>query len=285
MFSTLTLYGHHHQRALKESLQSFRERPLANLLTVLAIAIALTLPGALWDLLKTLSPTGQALETNNTVTLYLKPQLNERLIQTYQNRLLHRQSIAKIRYVSPEAGLAQLEKTGGWGDLLSQLPENPLPGVFELTPKPNLSEGRLKGLASDLATLSFVDKVQIDEGGMKKWAAFLALAKRSVLALGLVLGIGVFLIVGNTLRLIIEDHRQAIQVMKQVGATARYIRRPFLYVGFFYGLLGGAVRLACHHGALCLVDAGHSPLFIPHSTCPRLSPDPPDPFFSRGIAP
>ena len=49
------------------------------------------------------------------------------------------------------------------------------------------------------------------------------------------------LVIGNTIRMAIENRRDEIVVVKLVGATDAYVRRPFLYTGLWYGVGGGIV--------------------------------------------
>ncbi len=76
---------------------------------------------------------------------------------------------------------------------------------------------------------------------MRKLHALLELAEKAASALGLALGLAVLLIVGNTIRLSVQNRREEIEVVKLVGATDAFIRRPFLYTGFWYGLFAGVL--------------------------------------------
>ncbi len=74
---------------------------------------------------------------------------------------------------------------------------------------------------------------------LQRFQAILDLIQAGILLLGGLLGMGVLLIVGNTIRLEILNRRIEIEIMELVGATAAFIRRPFLYAGAWYGMLGG----------------------------------------------
>ena len=66
-------------------------------------------------------------------------------------------------------------------------------------------------------------------------------ARRGVLVLGALLALAVLLILGNTIRLEIQNRSSEIEIIKLVGATNAFIRRPFLYCGLWYGLFGGLI--------------------------------------------
>ena len=69
------------------------------------------------------------------------------------------------------------------------------------------------------------------------------------------LALAVLIVIGNTIRLDIENRRDEIEVMKLIGAPSSYIRRPFLYTGLWYGLTGGVVAcLLVEAGVLALVQ-------------------------------
>jgi len=88
-----------------------------------------------------------------------------------------------------------------------------------------------------------VQTVQLDTEWVKRLRAMLDILRRVVFITGGLLGAGVVLIVGNTIRLDILNRRAEIEVMKLVGASDGFARRPFLYSGVWYGLGGGFMAL------------------------------------------
>ena len=85
--------------------------------------------------------------------------------------------------------------------------------------------------------------------------ALMAIGERGVLILSGLLAMAVLLVVGNTIRLAIQSRRDEIIIIKLIGATDSFIRRPFLYTGFWYGLLGGLIALVLVEVSLILLDA------------------------------
>jgi len=121
------------------------------------------------------------------------------------------------------------------------LGSNPLPYVIILTPSNQYSDvNASQKLLLELQQLPLVDKAQLDLEWVKRLQAIMTLVQQGIDALALLFGVAVLLIVGNTIRLAIHSHRDEIKVVKLVGATNGFIRRPFLYTGIWYGL-GGAL--------------------------------------------
>jgi len=95
-----------------------------------------------------------------------------------------------------------------------------------------------------LQSLADVEEIQVDLMWISRLNRLLSLAEHIVQLLGLILAIAVVLIVGNTIRLHIESRKSEILIIKLLGATDPFIRRPFLYLGFWYGLIGGVAAWA-----------------------------------------
>jgi cell division transport system permease protein len=84
-----------------------------------------------------------------------------------------------------------------------------------------------------------IDQAVLDLEWVQRLYSMMALGKRLVIALAALLALGVLLVVGNTIRLAIESRRDEIVIVKLVGGTNAFVRRPFLYTGLWYGLGGG----------------------------------------------
>ena len=104
-----------------------------------------------------------------------------------------------------------------------------------------------------LLILPGVAQAQFDLEWVRRLDAILRLAQRGVLILALLLGIAVLLVVGNTIRLAILSRRAEIEVIKLIGGTDAFIRRPFLYAGLFQGLFGGLLAWILVAASLALL--------------------------------
>ena len=134
--------------------------------------------------------------------------------------------------------MEEFQALSGFGDVLSGLNENPLPAVIVVTPNSEILN-QVRALVEELGSLNKVDSVQYDFDWLQKLYEILNLAQRLTLMLGVLLAFGVALVVGNTVRLVIENRRDEIVVVKLVGGTNSYVARPFLYTGLWYGVGGG----------------------------------------------
>jgi cell division transport system permease protein len=169
------------------------------------------------------------------------------------HRLAGRDDVAAARFISPAQGLAQFRKHSGFAAALDALPGNPLPGVVVVTPNADLSTTAVSHLVAILDQQPGVAQAALDAAWLRRLSAILALIDRAAWVIGLLLAAAVVFIVGNTIRLDIENRREEIEVMKLLGASDAFIRRPFLYSGFWYGLFGAILALVLLGGCFALL--------------------------------
>lgn len=229
-----------HQRVSIDSLQRIWHKPLASLVTIIVIAIALALPVSFYVSLANIYRLGESVESNAQVSLYLDKRASEQAIINLQSELQQWPEIAEIRVIGKEQALVDFKKHSGFADVLSYLDTNPLPVVLELTPQAAFSDKQnMMQLLAKLQKNSIVDVVQLDMLWLERLNTILSIGQRVVMVLVLLLSMGVLLVIGNTIRLEIENRRNEILVVKLVGATDTFVRRPFLYSGIWYGLAAG----------------------------------------------
>jgi len=233
-----------HQNALNYAKRQLVKSPFATIMTVLVIAIALALPSSLLIILNNLKALSAEWDHGAEISVFLKLTASQEQAQSLQVDLQKREDIAAVRYVSPAEGLKLFEKTGGFGDVLEHLGTNPLPAVLKITPRQTYeNQAMLEGLMSSIQNLPQVDAVKLDMQWLQRLNALISLGQRIVTGIAFFLVIAVWLIISNTLRLMMENYRSEIEVLKLIGGTLAYIRRPFLYMGAAYGLLGALIAL------------------------------------------
>jgi cell division transport system permease protein len=208
-------------------------------MTWLVIGIALGLPLILYVVLQNVSSISGDWGGKPRVVLYLTQEVTLEGGQALAMEIEQRDDIEETVFVSSARALQEFQRRSGFGDVLSTLDRNPLPHVIEVVPV-NPDPLDLGKLVSAWEVNMLVENVSVDLQWLERLFALLVFAERLVTALAIVLGLGVMLIMGNTIRLAIESRRQEIEVIKLVGGTDAFVRRPFLYLGFWYGL-GGAV--------------------------------------------
>lgn len=229
-----------HAQCAVAALGRLLETKLPTLMTVAVIGISLALPAALFVLTENLRTMAGSWEQGAAVSLFLRYETTDSAANALAERLRKWPEVQGIQVISREKALAEFRALGGFEDALAQLKSNPLPVLLTISPTPgHASPELMAALQTKLLKLPEADFARMDSLWLQRFQAILNLVQRAILVLGGFLGIGVLMIVGNTIRLEILNRRHEIEIMELVGATAGFIRRPFLYTGAWYGLLGG----------------------------------------------
>lgn len=243
----------HHLSMAQDSLQRLLQAPASSLMTWAVIAIALSLPVALYLFLNNAQLVSSNWDGTAQISLYLEAEVQDAEGQDLMRELQMREDIAETRYLSKEQTLAEFKEFSGFGEALNYLDDNPLPAVIIVRPSVSGVEAQQE-LVDRLNDLPQVEEAQLDLAWVKRLFHIMELGQRMVTALGLLLSLAVLLVVGNTIRLAIENRRQEIVVIKLIGATDAFVRRPFLYTGIWYGLGGGILAWLLINMALFWLD-------------------------------
>ena len=231
----------HHLYSFVASLGRFARKPWSTGLTVGVMAVALALPLGLWLVLGNVVRFSGDVQQSREISVFLKPQVDAARAQALAGELRGRNDIGKVELRTPAQGLEQL-RASGLGDAIDALSSdgdgNPLPSLLIVAPK-----GDEALLATSLQALPEADIVQHDALWRQRLDGWLRFGGRVALVLAALLGLGALLVVGNTVRLDIQSRREEIGVLQHLGATDGFIRRPFLYLGAWYGLAAGAVAI------------------------------------------
>jgi cell division transport system permease protein len=218
------------------------KQPFATALTVLVIAVALALPAGLKVLINNVGTLSESWQGAADFSVFLDLDVEKARAEALAREIAARPDVETVQLVDRDEALADFRAHSGFGGALDALDENPLPHTLVVRPASGAT-GNLEALAADLRKLPEVMLVQLDTAWVARLRAMLALAGRVLDAVTVLLGLGVVLVIGNTIRLEINSRSTEIEVMKLVGGSDAFIRRPFLYLGFWYGL-GGAVIAA-----------------------------------------
>ena len=237
-------YFARHAQTLVGSLGRIVNQPFATLMTMGVVAVALALPLLLSLFLSNLSAATGNWNDAFDLSVYMNKKASAARAASVAKQLRQRGDVATVRVVTADQALAQFRNDSGFGKALDALSDNPLPDTLIVTPTlPASTPQGTDALKQAIATIADVQAVQIDTEWVKRLHAMLDILRRVVLLTAGILGAGVVLIVGNTIRLDILNRRQEIEVMKLVGASDGFARRPFLYSGIWYGLGGGLIAL------------------------------------------
>jgi cell division transport system permease protein len=231
-----------HVQTLVGSLGRLWSKPFSTLLTILVIGIALALPACLHVLVQNVRSASGGWGNALDISVYMKPKASLEQAKQAAERIRKRRDVESVTLVKADDALEEFRRSSGFGEALDALKENPLPHALVVRPAADAREStRVAGLSEELRKIDGVDIVQLDTAWVSRFNAILDVVRRIVLlALGL-FALGVLVIVGNTIRLDIENRRDEIEVTKLVGGSNAFVRRPFLYNGVWYGLGGGLV--------------------------------------------
>ncbi|MCR6663162.1 MAG: permease-like cell division protein FtsX [Luteimonas sp.] len=230
----------HHAYSLVSGLGRVFRKPGAALLTIGVMAVALALPLGLWLVLGNVERLGGSVEQSREISIFLKQEVSPARVEALAGELRARDNIAGVRHVTPEQGLAALRERSDLGAIIDAAgDDNPLPHVLVVSPA-----GDEMPIADSLRRLPEADLVQHDAQWRQRLDTWLRFGGRVVWVLGVLLGLGALLVVGNTVRLDIQSRREEIGVLQLLGATDGFIRRPFLYLGAWYGLVSGTLAIA-----------------------------------------
>lgn len=232
-----------HGRAIRFAFNELMRSPIANFITVCVIGIAIALPLGFFILLENMQTADSAWNTSApTISLYLKSNITQTQVDSLTQTLRANSSIKDINYISPEQGLKTFEKNSPFADVVNLFQKNPIPGVLVILPiKQDQNPTSINTLYLSLKQLPSVDIAQLDMHWVTRLYDVILVGEKVVKALSILFCFGVVLIIAHTLRSSLASHINEIQVMRLIGATRAYIRRPLLYRGVLYGLLGGII--------------------------------------------
>ena len=230
-----------HLQALFGSLGRLARSPVSSFLTLLVIALALALPASL----KVFVTNAQAATGNfgNAIDLsvYFKTDVPLAKAQQLAAAARARADVAEVTLIPADKGLEDFRNYSGFGDALAALKQNPLPHVLHVRPRDTASSpAALEALRGYFGAWPEVELVQVDAQWVQRFNAILEVLRELLLITAALLGVGVLAVIGNTIRLEIAGRRAEIEVIKLVGGSNSFVRRPFLYTGLLYGL-GGAL--------------------------------------------
>ncbi len=232
-----------HGQACLRAFKRMGASPAASIISTLVIGIAIMLPLGLYSLFSNVTAAASRLNTEPNVNVYLQVAAKDDDALQTEKRLKAIANVAEVKFVPREVALAEMKRLASMADLLNGLDTNPLPHAFTLRPRAT-DEASLEQMQKELVALPKVDAVVMDFEWAKKLKRFATFAERLVMLLGAVLALAVVFVTGNTIRLQILTQKDEIEVSRLIGATKRFVRRPFLYFGALQGALAGGVAVA-----------------------------------------
>lgn len=228
----------HHARALTGTLRKLVAFPFATAFNVMVLGIALALPAGLYVGIANLQSAARNAAPEPQLTVFMALDATPADVREIDTRLKKHDQVAHLRYVPREQALEEMKRASGMAGITDGLGQNPLPDAFVIDARDS-SPSALQGLRAELAGWPKVASVQLDAEWAQRLDAVLRLGRLALMLLATLLAFALVAVTFNTIRLQILTQREEIEVATLIGATAAFVRRPFLYFGALLGLLGG----------------------------------------------
>ena len=234
--------GARHWYAICTAFARICRTPVATFMTILVIGLALTLPAGLLLLLGQAQQLIDKSYQHSQISVFIAEGTQAAEVEDIVSQLSYDRRIKQARYITPEKVMQEFQAAAGIGAWTQQLGESPLPGIIEITPAYYLTDNKsIDELINELKQLPNVELAQLDIEWMHRLQAIIDVVRQAAMLLLVLVGIGVVMIVANTIRLVQELYRSELEIMRLVGASHSFVTRPFVYSGLFYGVLGGII--------------------------------------------
>lgn len=230
----------HHLQSMIFSLGKIYQAPATTIMTVSVIGITLSLPGGFYLFLKNIDAISADFRSTTQISLFLDLGVTEDRARALEKEIAGMDNVVSTRFISREQSLEEFRRDSGFGKSIDTLSSNPLPHTILVEPG-EVDTFTVRNLLNRLQAMPEVEIAKLDTEWLERLYTIIEIARRSVTIITILFAFAVLLIIGNTIRLDIQNRYQEIVVTKLIGATDAFIRRPFLYGGVWYGFLGGII--------------------------------------------
>lgn len=238
----LKVYLARHLQVFFATLGELVRAPFSNMMTIAVIGIALALPTGLHVLLQNVQQVTAQWDGAAQISLFLHQKTTDKQLERLSSLISKRRDVSSVTKIPRDAALEEFRNNSGFGDALDALEDNPFPPVIVVYPTAEADNiESVQAMLKAFNKRPEVEHAQLDMQWLKRLYTIMDIGRRGIWVLATLLSISVLLVVGNTIRLAIENRREEIEIIKLIGGTNAFIRRPFLYTGFWYGLSGGLV--------------------------------------------
>lgn len=235
--------------------QDLLKTPLATLANILVIGVALSIPTVGYGLAKSVNKLSFALEHKPHINVFISPDASDSDVKAIDGELAFTNGIASKQLITKEQALKSFETTSGIKNVLDSLEKNPLPTTIVITPKDDfLTVDGIQGIIDNIKKIDGIDEVQVNQEWLERLNMISDFATTIIFVLAGLIAFSIVFILSNTIRLLIANRKNQIIVSKLVGASDSFVRQPFLYLGFLYGLLGGLIAYGIYWVVLLLLQ-------------------------------
>ena len=232
-----------HVESARTAFRQLLRQPVGTLLTLAMLAVAMTLPLALYLGVQSGQSVLGKLNESPQITVYMETGASQADNDTVQNLLQRDARLTKIRFIGKQQGLEELQANLDQ-NLVSMLDSNPLPDVFIVTPDAAATPAQIQTLYGDLVRLPMVESATVDTEWVRTLYQINEFVHKILWFLAVTLGMAFVLVAHNTIRLQILSRKEEIEITKLLGAPSSFIRRPFLYQAVWQSLLAAGLSLA-----------------------------------------
>lgn len=243
-----------HGSTAAHSLGRLLRQPFASLMIILVIAVTLALPAAINVIVKNAQAVSGGWDNALDFSVYLTKSTSVDAAENLRGLLTQRADIESVSLVTANDAMLEFKRDSGFGAALDQLGENPLPHTLIVRPSAGNTSASIVLLQEEVGNLPEAELVQVDTEWVLRFHAILDIVRQAIALGAALLSIAIVVVIGNTIRLDIENRRDEIEVTKLIGASNAFVRRPFLWTGFWYGLLGGLLALLLVYLGLYLLE-------------------------------
>lgn len=252
--SPLAIWFSRHVSISVGSLGRLVRHPFSSFMIVLVIAVTLALPAAINLIVKNAQSISGSWDNALDFSVFLKQDVTEDQAAGLGRLIEQRADVDSVSFISASKALADFKVHSGFGSALDQLPDNPLPHTLVVRPSAGNTSDSMILLQEELGNLPETEFVQVDTEWVQRFHAILDIVRQAIAIGAALLAIAIVVIIGNTIRLDIENRRNEIEVTKLIGASNAFVRRPFLWSGFWYGLFGALFALGLVQYGLFLLE-------------------------------
>ena len=243
-----------HARTAAASFSRLVHQPFASLMIILVIAVTLAIPMALNLAIKNFAAVSSGWDDALDFSVFLDTGVSASEAEALASLISQRADVDDVRLITAEQALAEFKEQSGFGSALDHLPDNPLPHTLVVRPSPANTPPSMTLLREELDGLPETELVQVDTEWVQRFHAILEIVQRAIMIGAGLLGSAIVVVIGNTIRLEIQNRRDEIEVTKLIGASNAFVRRPFLWSGFWFGLFGSVLALGLVQYGLYLLQ-------------------------------
>lgn len=243
--------------SIREALAAFRRAPLLVIVSILAVALSLSVVGLFGLTAYNVRTALERIEERVEVVAYLDDGVSESERARFASEVAGLPEVQEVRYVSKTEAMAMaIQDLPEFRDVFTGLNTNPLPASFEIrVNEPYRNTESTERLAERVGAYAFVEEVDFGEEWVEKIESLQRIAAGATTIVGGAFALVAGIVIATAIRIAVFARREEIEIMRLVGATDGFIRRPFVIEGVLAGLIGGVLAIVLTWAAFQLVDA------------------------------